>query len=108
MSHYFITSFATNTSFTSEVWNNIKARFASKIAHKSPFVMVFGGSSVTAGHDGYFKDSYPMVFQRLMSPLFDSLGVQLEVYNIAQGANQCIPSDLCYSAMGHANPDFVG
>jgi hypothetical protein len=70
--------------------------------------MIFGGSSVTAGHDNYFNQSYPMVFHRRMKPIFDALGIELFARNIALGANGCRPFDLCYEAMGGMNPDWIG
>ena len=49
-----------------------------------------------------------MVFERRMKPVFDALGIELLVRNIAQGANNCFPSNLCYEAMGGSSPDWVG
>lgn len=40
---------------------------------------VFGGSSVTAGHDNLFQDSYPQVVQKTLGPLLAQVGVPLEV-----------------------------
>ena len=74
------------------------------MGRKSQFLMIFGGSSVTAGHDNHFHQSYPMVFHRRMKEVFDALGIELFVRNIAQGQNQCRPSDLCYEAMGGSGP----
>ncbi len=71
------------------------------------FLYVFGGSSVTAGHDNWFNESYPMVFQRRLQPIYDALGVPLKVHNIAQGANNCFPADYCYGAMGGAAADWI-
>ena len=48
-----------------------------------------------------------MVFNRRMKPIFDALGIELVVRNIAHGANPCRPSDLCYEAMGGDNPDWL-
>jgi hypothetical protein len=70
--------------------------------------MIFGGSSVTQGSDNMFTSAYPMVFERRMKPILDALGVDLVVHNIAQSANQCIPSELCYNSMGGENADFIG
>ena len=69
--------------------------------------MIFGGSSVTAGHDNYFNQSYPMIFKKRMAPIFEALGIDLIVHNIAQGANSCTPYSLCYESMGGWDPDFV-
>eukprot|EP00981_Chlorochromonas_danica_P002095 scaffold423_cov185-Ochromonas_danica.AAC.19 len=70
--------------------------------------MIFGGSSVTAGHDNYYHQAYPFVFEKRMKTIFSTLGITLEVHNIAQGANNCRPSIYCYEAMGGSNADFLG
>ena len=119
-------------------WDIMKYKFAHKFVEgNKDFLMVFGGSSVTAGHDNYFNQSFPMVFDRRMTPLFDALGIKLigkeenfcnardildvlsdlfhvhfilqtsEVHNIAQGANECYPYDLCYEPMGGHDPDWI-
>jgi len=75
--------------------------------NQKEFLYIFGGSSVTAGHDNWFNESYPMVFQRRLQGTFDALGVPLHVHNIAQGANNCFPSDYCYASMGGAAADFI-
>lgn len=51
-----------------------------------------------AGHDNYFNQSYPMVFERRMSSVFSALGIDLLVHNSAMGGNQCRPSNFCYEA----------
>jgi hypothetical protein len=61
---------------------------------------VFGGSSVTAGHDSLFAHSYSQVLARRLGPVLRAAGVTLRVRNTAQAANPCLPSDLCYPAMG--------
>lgn len=63
---------------------------------------------MTAASDSMFDSGYPMIFERRMKPIFDALGVDLVVRDIAQSANQCIPSELCYSSMGGENADFIG
>ena len=67
-------------------WDVIKYKFAKKIVGKNEkFLMVFGGSSVTAGHDNFYNQSYPFVVKRRLGPLLDYLGVELVVQDIAQG-----------------------
>lgn len=67
-------------------WDVIKYKFAKKIVGENPtFVMVFGGSSVTAGHDNYYNQSYPFVVERRLGYILGALGVDLTVHNIAQG-----------------------
>lgn len=90
-------------------WDMIKYKVAKKIVDgNSTFLMIFGGSSVTAGHDNFYNESYPSVFERRMTPVFDALGIKLKVHNIAQGANNCRPSNLCYEAMGGNDADWIG
>ena len=90
-------------------WDILKYKIAKKMVDgNSTFLMIFGGSSVTAGHDNYYNESWPEVFKRRMTPVFDALGIELKVHNIAQGANNCRPADLCYEAMGGENADWIG
>eukprot|EP01031_Cornospumella_fuschlensis_P030206 gene30206-36491_t len=90
-------------------WDLMKYRLAKKIlTPNSEYLMIFGGSSVTAGHDNYYSQSYPFVFERRMKDAFEALGIKLKVHNIAQGANNCRPSNHCYEAMGGEDADWVG
>jgi hypothetical protein len=82
-------------------WDIIKYKIAKKIAEgNSAFLMVFGGSSVTAGHDSDFREAYPAVFEHHLIAAFAAIGIDLQVHNIAHGANNCRPSNFCYEAMG--------
>ena len=87
-------------------WDIIKLKFLLKILQKESFIMVSGGSSVTAGHDNYYNQSYPFVFERRLSRALQLLGVTLSVRNIAQGGNDCLPSNLCYG-IGSSKPDWI-
>jgi hypothetical protein len=69
---------------------------------------VFGGSSVTAGHDNYYNQSYPYIILARMSPILKALGIEMVVRNIAQGANNCIPYVFCYESMGGHDFDVLG
>lgn len=90
-----------------ESWELQRLLFINKLVQKNPqYKMIFGGSSVTAGHDNGHRQSYVYVWEDRMKPVFEALGVDLIVNNIAQGANDCIPSNLCYEAMGGENADF--
>jgi hypothetical protein len=91
-------------------WDIQKYKIAQKIVDgdkSKPYLMVFGGSSVTAGHDNYYYQSYPFVLERRLSPAFEALGVKLVVRNTAQGANNCRPFDYCYESMGGEHADFI-
>ena len=97
-------------------WDVIKYKFARKIVDSQikqkqqpqRFLMVFGGSSVTAGHDNYYNQSYPFVVERRLQPVLQALGIALKVTNIAQGANPCLPYSLCYETMGGLDADVIG
>ena len=70
--------------------------------------MLMIGSSVTAGHDSYFNQSFPMIVNKRMSSILSALGINLTVHNIAQSANNCYPYDMCYESMGGLDADFIG
>jgi hypothetical protein len=107
--------FIGSSNFPSDAWDLIKYKVAQRVllfqsgkTQNASYLMTFGGSSVTAGHDNYYQDAYPFVFERRMNDIFHELGMKLLVHNIAQGANNCRPSNYCYEAQGGDNPDFVG
>ena len=93
-------------------WNLLKFKFLDKLTVKgAKFRMLFGGTSVTAGHDNYFNQTYPAILLNKLYPLFDALGIELSVRNIAQGQNVCLPYDLCYNGMGGFGDeplDYIG
>lgn len=93
-----------------ETWDMLKYKFAMKMlsTKNETFLMVFGGSSVTAGHDSYYNQSYPTIVRKRLEPIMKHLNIDLVVNNIALGANNCAPYILCYEAMGGLDPDFVG
>lgn len=96
------------TQLSPESWELQREIFINKMVTKnSQYKMIFGGSSVTAGHDNGPRQSYVYVWEDRMKPVFEALGINLVVNNIAQGANDCIPSNLCYESMGGENADFI-
>ncbi|RYG59418.1 hypothetical protein EON64_20250, partial [archaeon] len=101
--------FRTANNIGPQAWDTLKFNLARKIlTPNSTFLMIFGGSSVTAGHDSYYNQSYPYIFKKRMGSIFQALGLKLSVHNIAQGANNCIPYSYCYESMGGADADFLG
>jgi len=86
-------------------WLDMKVRFmkaivAADITHQKKdaipglsdqFVISFTGSSVAAGHDSRFDQSYPIVAGNWMEPAFTAVGVNLTVRNVAMGNNPCMP-----------------
>lgn len=77
-------------------WDLIKYKFAKKILLKERFLMTFGGSSVTAGHDNYYNQSYPEVVRRRLGPVLAAAGIELQVHNIAQGPYLRALECMCY------------
>mmetsp|Transcript_1648 Transcript_1648/g.2635 ORF Transcript_1648/g.2635 Transcript_1648/m.2635 type:complete len:589 (+) Transcript_1648:1216-2982(+) len=102
--------FLASNNIGKHAWDILKYKFALKMTAKQnqTFLMIFGGSSVTAGHDNYYNESYPYIVKKRMSPILSALGIELIVRNIALGANNCAPYILCYESMGGMDPDFVG
>ncbi|KAJ1429011.1 hypothetical protein B484DRAFT_449606, partial [Ochromonadaceae sp. CCMP2298] len=89
-------------------WDQMKFKIAQKMVDgNSAYTMIFGGSSVTAGHDNYYRQAHPFVFERRIKPLLAAVGVDLVVRNIAQGANNCRPYEYCYDSMGGEGSDFI-
>ena len=43
------------------------------------FTVVFGGTSVTAGHDNLYNQSYPFAFERMVKCAFEAAGLTLVV-----------------------------
>lgn len=78
-------------------------------ASQSPkFTFSFTGSSVTAGRDCMPNESYPSVIERSLSPIFASLGISLEIRNIAMSNNPCIPYSACSVQWSGSNVDVFG
>ena len=62
-------------------WDMQKYKIAKKIVDggNSSYLMIFGGSSVTAGHDNYYHQAHPFVFERRIAPILEAAGVKLIV-----------------------------
>ena len=61
----------TANNIAENTWEILKYKFAEKIlTPNSTFLMIFGGSSVTAGHDNYYNQSFPFIFKKRMYPIF--------------------------------------
>ena len=89
-------------------WEVIKHKIALKLVTQTSFQMTFGGSSVTAGHDNFFNESYPSVCDRRLRPTFAALNITFHLHNIAHGNNRCRPFCFCYETMGGSSPDWIG
>jgi hypothetical protein len=58
---------------------------------KKEFIIAAGGSSVTAGHDGFGDASWPSFTERQLAPIWKALGVKFEVRNHAIGGRNPNP-----------------
>ena len=109
-SQYFFTS----NNMDTKTWDIMKYKFAKLMIgniflnHNDDFVMVFGGSNNTVGVRNFFHESYPMIVEKRLGPLFSAMGIKLIVHNIAGRNEACSPHVLCYEAQGLADPDVVG
>ncbi len=100
--------FMASNNLSPETWDILKFKLATKmLTTNSTFLMTFSGSSVTAGHDNYYAQSYPYIFKKRMGDIFAKVGIELVVHDIAMGANNCSPYVLCYESMGGSDPDFL-
>ena len=106
--------FTTMINLNENTWEALKFKIAQKLTSSREngalpkFIMIFGGSSVTEGKDIYFRDSYPLVVERRLKPLFDAMGIELIVRNIAMTAMGCDIYNAVYEPQADPEPDFVG
>lgn len=106
-------NFLNSVYMSSYAWNLLKEKFASKILNaitrniNETFVISFMGSSVTAGHDSYYNQSFPMVVGDLMRSAFQSSAINLEVRNVGIGANPCVPYMLCPLTFSGYDSDMI-
>jgi hypothetical protein len=92
-------------------------RFSSKMEKKlllasigrraTNLTLSFTGSSVTAGHDCFYQQSFPVLVGRIMKPAFEPLGIQVVSRNVAVGNNPCMPYDPCVATFAGDDPDVV-
>ena len=94
-------------------WEVMKLKMQQKLLSSSrgktdeKFVVSFLGSSVTAGHDSRFNQSFSEVTRVLMKPAFDAAGIQLQVINGAMGNNPCLPYDICVKTFAGLEADII-
>jgi hypothetical protein len=93
-------------------WEMLTSRFTKKILNAfgmgtQNFTICFMGSSVTAGHDSYFSQSFPVVAQGLMMTSFTHSKINLVVHNLGIGNNPCMPYDLCSRTFCGADVDLI-
>lgn len=128
-------NFLQSAAMTKTSWDVLKLKFEHRILkiHNSGknenFVISFMGSSVTAGHDSPFNQSFPILtgkllqhcpsystsecdddrvsIGKLMSPAFEPLGINIISRNAAMGNNPCMPYDICVRTFAGSDADIV-
>ena len=86
--------------------NNNNNNNSTKLSHK--YVMGYSGSSVTAGHDNYFNESFPFIVSNRLSSIFKSvLNLTVITRNHAIGNNPCYPYDACVHTHMGDDLDFL-
>jgi hypothetical protein len=77
-------------------------KFALELLAEKPserrFVVGVMGTSVTAGHDNWFNESWAQVLGAWLAPTFAAAGVSVEVRNHAIGGNRYETSAYCARA----------
>mmetsp|Transcript_38887 Transcript_38887/g.57217 ORF Transcript_38887/g.57217 Transcript_38887/m.57217 type:complete len:652 (+) Transcript_38887:57-2012(+) len=82
-------------------------RILRAIALSTPFVMAFGGYSVTAGRGNYFNQSFPFVVERILTEPFHALGIDLISRNAAIGGIPSLPYGFCQANFLGKDADLV-
>jgi hypothetical protein len=72
-----------------------------------PFKFAFGGYSVTVGRGNLFRQSFPLVMERILKRPFDVLGVDLQVRNAAIGGIPSFPYGWCMENFWGLDADVV-
>ena len=63
------------------------------------FTISVSGTSVTAGHDNYFNQAYPAIWEQRMLKSFEASGLNLTIRNHAMGNNPANPAAICLDAL---------
>ncbi len=109
-------NFLRSVGMTRISWEVMKLKFKHKILSNAlgkesedtkKFVLAWMGSSVTAGHDTVFNETFTVLTGQIMSPAFEGTGITLESRNAAMGNNPCVPYDLCPKTFAGPDADLV-
>lgn len=71
------------------------------------FIIGVTGTSIAAGHENYFNQSFPVVWGALMKEAFARAGVGLTVRNHAIGNSPIYPSYFCVGEIVGEDVDLV-
>lgn len=92
-----------------DVWNeeHLTKKFNRALLEQGKFVIGVMGTSVTAGHDNMFNQSFPIVWGQLMQEAFTAAGVELVMRNHAMGWNPIHPSYFCVGEIAGQDADVT-
>lgn len=85
----------------------VEDKILNAIVQQGGFVAAFTGTSVTAGHDNFYEQSYPIVLNATMSKLFAAAGVRYEATNVAMGNTRPFPYSFCVDAHVGLDADII-
>jgi hypothetical protein len=105
-------NFLKSAAMTHTSWEVLKIKFQNKILNsiKSKnvkFVASFLGSSVTAGHDTPFNQTFTELMSGLLSPSFTPFDINFVSRNAALGNNPCLPYDACVRVFAGNDADLI-
>jgi hypothetical protein len=105
-------AFLKSCSMRHSSWEYLKNKYKTHILNAAihgsdTFVISFLGSSVTAGHDSQFSQSFPVLVGKSLHPIFEKLNVTLISRNAAMGNNPCMPYDVCSKVFAGDDADIV-
>ncbi|RYY70939.1 hypothetical protein EON63_22120 [archaeon] len=76
---------------------------------KEKFRIIFVGTSVTAGYDNYFNQSYPQVIQHRLQAIFKAANIDLDIRNLGQHRMNCMLQTHCLpSLLDVSRTDILG
>jgi hypothetical protein len=88
--------------------NMTAQRLVQAANNNEPLRLSFAGYSVTVGRGNHLSESYPLVLQDLLNPLFKStIGIDAAVTNAAIGGIPSFPYGFCFAHFLGENSDVI-
>lgn len=110
-----IITFSPSSSSSSEGGDNNRyglhhtaKRILYAVAKKQPFILAFGGYSITVGRGNYFNQSYPLVLESILKDSVKLLNIEhFEIRNAAIGGIPSFPYGWCLKNFLGEDSDVV-